>query len=99
MERLTEKEAHQSLVELSLLGVSWHLPGVEGHTGKCWLLIKETLGELVCSGLSLNSPFLLLHGAQPVRPDGSPGMEPAAGCFLSAMVEFGALGLHRELNR
>lgn len=89
MERLTEKEAHQSPVELSLLGVSWRLPWVVGHTGKCWLVVRETLEVGSLSVLALPwLPLSLLHGAQPVRLIG--GLEWSQ--LLLLPVRHGAVG-------
>lgn len=64
MERLTEKEAHRSLVQLSIPGVRWCLPGGGvGHTGKCELAVKETPGgSLSILGLFLASLFSCCMG-------------------------------------
>lgn len=51
----------------------WAPSGVVGHTGKGGLAVKESPGgSLFILGLFLASPLPLLHGAWPVRPDGSP---------------------------
>lgn len=93
MERLTEKEAHQSPVELSLLGVSWRLPWVVGHAGKCWLVVRETLEVGSLSVLALPwLPLSLTTWGTASKADRRPGMEPAAAASCQAWRSWSSLG-------